>query len=149
MADRALFKPIKKSLGLSQARICYSTGAILSPEAFRFYHALNIPFKNLYGSTEGGILTGPGNDDLRLETVGPAHKGAEVKVTDQGELLFRQPGIFIGYYKDPMQTAEVLKDGWFHSGDSGYHWRRMDTWSLSTGCRIWLNWKAAKNWPPN
>ena len=118
LADRTFFKPIKKSLGLSRARICYSTGAFLSPEACRFYRALHIPLKSLYGSTEGGMLTGPRNDDLRLDTVGPAHPGAEVKVTEQGELLYRQPGIFIGYHKDPIQTAETLKDGWFHSGDS-------------------------------
>jgi len=63
-------------------------------------------------------LTGARNDDLRLDTVGPAHPGAEVKVTDRGELLYRQPGIFIGYHGNPVLTAEVLKDGWFHSGDS-------------------------------
>ena len=65
-------------------------------------------------------LTGAKNDDIRLETVGPVHKGAEVRITDKGELIYRQPGIFVGYYKDPDKTAEVLKDGWFYSGDSGF-----------------------------
>ena len=118
LADIALFKPIRDSLGLSNARICYTTGAMLSPDAFRFYHALNLPLKSLYGTTEGGALTGAKNDDISLETVGPAHKGTEVRITDNGELIYRQPGIFIGYYKDPDKTAEVLKDGWFYSGDS-------------------------------
>lgn len=120
LADIALFRPIRSSLGLSNARICYTTGAMLSPDAFRFYHALNLPLKSLYGSTEGGALTGARNDDIRLETVGPVHKGAEVRITDNGELIYRQPGIFVGYYKDPDKTAEVLKDGWFYSGDSGF-----------------------------
>ena len=120
LADRVLFRPLKSSLGLSKARICYSTGAILSPEAFRFFHALNIPLKNLYYSTEGGPLTGTRNNDICLETVGPAFKGTQVRITDQGELIYRQPGIFIGYYKDPDKTAEVLKEGWFYSGDSGF-----------------------------
>jgi long-chain acyl-CoA synthetase len=93
---------------------------MLSPDAFRFYHALNLPLKSLYGTTEGGALTGAKNDDISLETVGPVHKGTEVKITDRGELIYRQPGIFIGYYKDRDKTAEVLKDGWFHSGDSGF-----------------------------
>ena len=119
LADITLFRPIKKSLGLSKARICYSTGAILSSDAARFYHALNLPLKSLYGTTEGGALTGTKNDDIRLETVGPVHKGTEVRVTDRGELVYRQPGTFLGYYKDPGKTAEVLKDGWFHSGDCG------------------------------
>ncbi len=120
LADIALFRSIRSSLGLSNARICYTTGAILSPDALRFYHALNLPLKSLYGSTEGGALTGAKNDDIRLETVGPAHKGTEVKVTDNGELVYRQPGVFVGYYKDPDKTAEVLKEGWFYSGDSGF-----------------------------
>jgi long-chain acyl-CoA synthetase len=120
LADMVLFRPIRKSLGLSNARICYSTDAMLSPDAARFYHALNLPLKSLYGSTEGGTLTGAANDDIRLKTVGPAHKGTEVRVTDAGELIYRQPGIFVRYYKDPDKTAEVLKDGWFYSGDSGY-----------------------------
>jgi long-chain acyl-CoA synthetase len=120
LAHIALFRPIRDSLGLSSARICYTTRAILSLDAFRFYHALNLPLKSVYGSTEGGALTGAKNDDIRLETVGPVHRGAEVRITDDGELIYRQPGTFLGYYKDPDKTAEVLKDGWFYSGDSGY-----------------------------
>jgi long-chain acyl-CoA synthetase len=119
-ADIILFGPIRASLGLQNARICYTTGAILSPDAFRFYHALNLPLKSLYGSTEGGALTGARNDDICLETIGPCHKGTEVKITDQGELIYRQPGTFVGYYKDPEKTAKMLKDGWFYSGDSGF-----------------------------
>ena len=114
-----LFSHLKDSLGLSKARICYATGAILSPDALRFYHALNLPLKSLYGTTEGGALTGAPNDDIRLETVGPAHEGTEVRITENGELVYRQPGVFVGYYKDPAKTAEVLRDGWFYSGDSG------------------------------
>jgi long-chain acyl-CoA synthetase len=119
-ADITLFRSIKRSLGLSHARICYTTGAILSPEAFRFYHALNLPLKSLYGSTEGGVLTGARNEEIHFETVGPAHEDAEVKISDDGELIYRQPGVFSGYHKEPEKTAAVLKDGWFHSGDSGF-----------------------------
>jgi long-chain acyl-CoA synthetase len=119
-ADIALFRPIRDSLGLSNARICYATEAMLSPDAFRFYHALNLPIKSLYGSTEGGALTGAKNDDIRLETVGPVHQGAEVRITDDGEIIYRQPGVFLGYYNNPDKTAGVLKDGWFYSGDSGF-----------------------------
>jgi long-chain acyl-CoA synthetase len=120
LADNILFRPIRASLGLQNARICYTTGAILSSDAFRFYHALNLPLKSLYSSTEGGTLTGAGNDDICLDTIGPCHQGTEVKITDRGEILYRQPGTFIGYYKDPEKTAEVLQDGWFYSGDSGF-----------------------------
>ena len=115
-----LFRPLRDSLGLTNARICYTTGAILSPDAFRFYHALNLPLKSVYGSTEGGALTGSSNDDINFETVGPPHQGTEVKIAGNSEIIYRQPGTFIGYYNDPAKTAEVLKDGWFHSGDSGF-----------------------------
>jgi long-chain acyl-CoA synthetase len=120
LADIFLFRSIKRSLGLSNARICYTTGAILSPDAFRFYHALNIPLKSLYGTTEGGALTGAGNDDIHFETVGPVHRGTEIRISETGEINYRQPGIFVGYYKNPEKTAAVLKDGWFRSGDSGF-----------------------------
>jgi len=118
-ADIFLFRSIRRSLGLSNARVCYTTGAILSPDAFKFYHALNIPLKSLYGTTEGGTLTGARNDEIHFETVGPAHEGTEVSISATGEIKYRQPGIFAGYYQDPERTAAVLKDGWFHSGDGG------------------------------
>jgi long-chain acyl-CoA synthetase len=120
LAGPLLFDPIRKSLGLQQARICYTSGTMLSEDAFKFYHALNLPLKNLYGSTEGGALSGARNDDIRVDTVGPPHKGAEVRVTQDGEIVYRQPGTFVGYYKEPHKTAEVLRDGWFHTGDSGF-----------------------------
>lgn len=112
-----IFRPIKKSLGLSNARICYSTGSILSPEAFRFYHALKLPLKSIYGSTEGGFITGAGHDEIKINTVGPAHRGVEVRVSDDGEFVYRHPGLFIGYYRDEGRTSDALKDGWFYSGD--------------------------------
>jgi long-chain acyl-CoA synthetase len=120
LAHLALFRPLKNSLGLSNVRVCYTTGSALSPDAFRFYHALNLPLKSLYGSTEGGALTGSRNDEIRPETVGPAHTGTEVRIADNGEIIYRHPGVFLGYYKDPDQTAEVLNDGWFYSGDCGF-----------------------------
>ena len=120
LADILLFRSIKRSLGLSNARICYTSGAILSPDAFRFYHALNLPLKSLYGSTEGGALSGARSDDIHFETVGPAHEGTEVKISDDGELIYRQSGVFVGYHKEPAQTHSVLKDGWFRTGDSAF-----------------------------
>lgn len=120
LADNVLFKSIRKSLGLSNARICYSTGTTLSPDSLRFYHALNLPLKSIYGTTEGGALTGARNDDIRIETVGKPLKGTEVKITDRGEIVYRQAGMFKGYFKDPVKTDEVVKDGWFFSGDGGF-----------------------------
>jgi len=120
LADISLFKSIRASLGLSNARICYSTGAILSPDAFRFYHALNVPLRNVYGTTEGGVLACASDDDIFLETLGPVPQGKHIRIRDKSEIVFGPPGIFLGYYNDPDKTAEVLQEGWFYSGDSGF-----------------------------
>ncbi len=120
LGNLLLFRPVRDSLGLTNARICYTAGSMLSPDVIRFYHAIKVPLKSLYGSTEGGALTGASNDDIRLDTVGTLNPGAEVRITESGEIISRQPGNFLGYYNDPAATAEVLKDGWFRSGDSGY-----------------------------
>ena len=120
LADIALFKSIRVSLGLSNARICYSTGAILSPDARRFYRALNVPLKNMYGSTEGGAAACSRDDAASLETLGSAPQGKHIRISDKGEIVCGPPGIFLGYYNDPDKTAGVLEQGWFYSGDSGY-----------------------------
>jgi long-chain acyl-CoA synthetase len=114
-----ILRHIRKRMGLSNARICYTLGAVLSPDAFRFYHALGLPLKSLYATTEGGVLACARNEEICADTVGPVlHKGIEIKITKQGELMYRQPGTFVGYYKNQDKTAELLKDGWFCSGDS-------------------------------
>ncbi len=118
LADLLMFRPLRDNLGLPNARICYAIAAMLSPETIRFYHALNVPLKNQYGLTEGGAVSCSRSDSISLETVGTILRGTEVRITGSGELICRQPGIFLGYYRDPVKTAEVLKDGWFYSGDS-------------------------------
>jgi long-chain acyl-CoA synthetase len=145
LADALLFGPIRKSLGLSRARICYSTDATLSPDALRFYHALNLPLKSVYGTTEGGVLAGANSKDIRLDTVGPPLADAEIRFTDQGEIVYRGPGVLAGYYGDRETTEKVLKEGWFSSGDVGRldeegHLRFLDRTAsvaqLATGERI-------------
>jgi long-chain acyl-CoA synthetase len=120
LANGILFRPLKDVLGLSNARVCYATETMLSPDALRFYHALNLPLKSLYGSAEGGAIAGHRTDAIRTGTVGAVHEGVEVRITDDAELLCRHPGTFIGYYRDPDRTAGVLTDGWVSTGDSGF-----------------------------
>lgn len=145
VADLLLFRAIKSSLGLSNARICYSTGALLSPEVLKFYHALDIPLKSIYGTTEGGALSGAGPDQLDFETIGSAFPGTEVRIGPEGELHYRHPGVFMGYHEDPESTAEVLQDGWFKSGDTAmvredgylvFIERTRDLLELSGGRRV-------------
>ena len=120
VANLLMFKPLRDRIGLRNARICYTSGAMLSPDAFRFFHAIGVPLKSLYGSTEGGVVSGPRTEDIKLGTVGPPIRGVEVRITETGEIIVRQQGLFLGYYKDPCATANVLKDGWFYTGDAGF-----------------------------
>jgi long-chain acyl-CoA synthetase len=59
------------------------------------------------------------NGDVKLDTVGPPLPGVEVRISERGEVMYRSPGVFQGYYKNPEATAETLEDGWVHSGDAG------------------------------
>jgi long-chain acyl-CoA synthetase len=119
IADYLVFRPIRDSLGLPHARICYTAGSAISPDIIRFFHALNVPLKNLYGSTEAGAIAGSPNSDSRPDTVGAVHPGTEIRINPGGEIVVRQPGSFLGYYNNPTATARVVRDGWIFTGDCG------------------------------
>jgi long-chain acyl-CoA synthetase len=97
----------------------YTGGAPLGAEIFNMFQALGVNIRQVYGMTEqtaGSIVHRTG--DIRLDTVGQPLPGVEFKVSDSGELMSRGDTIFKGYYKNPEATQEVLRDGWFHSGDA-------------------------------
>jgi long-chain acyl-CoA synthetase len=114
-----LFRSLKNYLGLARVRHVYTGGAPLGPEIFHMFQALDVNIKQAYGMTEqsGGTMIHR-TDDIRLETVGKPLPGIEIKVSDDGELLFKGDTIFKGYYKDPEATKRALRDGWFHTGDA-------------------------------
>jgi long-chain acyl-CoA synthetase len=119
IANLLLFRPIRDSLGLPHTRICYTSGQILSPDAIKFYRALGIPLKSIYGTTEGGILTIAKTNEVNPETVGTITEGAEIGITENREIVYRQPGMFSHYYNDTSKTSHIMRDGWFYSGDAG------------------------------
>lgn len=120
LADLAVFRPLRDKLGLSRIRSAYTAGAALSPDVVRFFQAIGVNIKQIFGSTEAIIHTIHRDGDIRLDTVGPPAPGVELRLSEEGEILVRSPGVFKGYYKDPATTAEKLHDGWFHTGDAGY-----------------------------
>ena len=117
LADVLVFRPVRDSLGLPHARVCYSSGSTLSPQVVRFFNSLKVPLKNVYGCAEAGCIAGAPKEAQPLGTAGSVNPGVEVKVTDEGELVVRHPGAFAGYYNNPEATARVVDDGWIHTGD--------------------------------
>ena len=113
--------PLKDQLGLRRVRRAYTGGAALGPDVFRFFHAMGVNLKQLYGQTEvGGISAVHRDGDIRFQTVGPPLPATEVRITDDGEILTRSRAVFKGYYGDEEATAGALVDGWLHSGDAGF-----------------------------
>ena len=116
-----VYGPLRDNLGMSRIRIAYTAGEAIGPELFEFYRSLGINVKQLYGMTESSALICIQQDgDVKLDTVGPPLPGVEVRVSPSGEVLYRSPGVFQGYYKNPEATRETLVEGWVHSGDAGF-----------------------------
>ena len=121
LADWMVFHPIRDQLGLSRVRRAYTGGAALGPDVFRFYHAIGVNLKQLYGQTEvSGISVMHRDGDIRFPTVGEPLPNTQIRISGEGEILCRSPAVFQGYFRNPEATAETLEDGWLHSGDAGY-----------------------------
>jgi long-chain acyl-CoA synthetase len=120
LADLVVFRHVRDSLGLPDARVCYTYGSALSPETVRFFHALKVPLKSIYGSTEAGAITGAAGGMQSPGTVGTINPGVEIKLGEGGEIMVRHPGVFAGYLEGPALTARVMDDGWVRTGDQGY-----------------------------
>ncbi|HKU28547.1 MAG TPA: AMP-binding protein [Candidatus Sulfotelmatobacter sp.] len=120
LADGLVFPTIRKKLLGENLKALICGSAPLTPETQQYFSMLGIPVLQVYGLTETtGICT---MDDPRNPVpghVGPTISGIEMKLSDNGEILVRGPNVFPGYWKRPQQTAEVLRDGWFHTGDQG------------------------------
>jgi len=116
-----IYGPLKDHLGLKNVRVAYTAGEAIGPEIFEFYRALGVNLKQVYGMTESSALVSIQKDDrIKSDTVGPPLPGVEIKIGDDGEVMYRSPGVFIGYYKNQEATEETLEDGWVHSGDAGF-----------------------------
>jgi len=121
IASITVQKKLKDHLGLARVRNAYTGGAAMGPDHFRFFHALGVNLKQIYGQTEvAGISVVHRNGDIKFDTVGHPIPGTEVKIAEDGEILTRSPSVFLGYYKNPEATEKTLIDGWLYSGDKGF-----------------------------
>ena len=125
VGDWLVFGPIRDQLGMSRVRSAYTAGAALSPDAMRFFHALGINLKQIYGSTEvSGGATLHRDGDIKFASVGPAAPGIDIRISSEGEIQIAGPTVMAGYHKDSAATEKdlLLENGrfWFRTGDAGY-----------------------------
>jgi long-chain acyl-CoA synthetase len=117
-----VYGPLKNRFGLSRIRVGYTAGEAIGPEIFRFYRSLGLNLKQLYGQTEASVyITAQPDGEIYADTVGKPNIDVDIRIDDSGEVLFKSPGVFVGYYKDPEKTAETkTPDGWVRTGDAGF-----------------------------
>ncbi|MEI6703093.1 MAG: AMP-binding protein [Deltaproteobacteria bacterium] len=122
LAHLLLFRALKDRLGLSHIRSALTGGASLGTDVFRFFHAIGVNLKQLYGQTEiAGVTCMHRDGGVNGATVGLPLPGTEIRIDESGEILSKSAGLFSGYYGDKEATGQVLTaDGWLRSGDTGY-----------------------------
>lgn len=152
LAEWTVFRALRDRLGYSRLQSAATGGAAMGPDTFRYFQAMGVPLKQLYGQTEAmGAHTVHKLDDVDNETVGLPMPGCELRIKDPdseglGEVLVRHPNMMNGYFKNEEATTESFDaDGWFLTGDAGYltdkkHLvvidRIKDLASTSTGVRF-------------
>ncbi len=117
-----VYGPLKNTLGFSRIRLAYTAGEAIGPEIFDFFRSLGINLKQLYGSTEASVfITVQPNGEILPDTVGTPAPDVDIRIEDDGEVMFRGPGVFQEYYKNAEATAATkTRDGWVHTGDAGF-----------------------------
>jgi long-chain acyl-CoA synthetase len=127
IADTLLFRALRDRLGFTRLRSAATGGAALGPDTFKFFQAMGVPLRTLYGQTETlGAYTLHPEGQADPDTTGVAMSDSiEIRIADPdihgvGEIMVRHPNMFLGYYKNPEASAADMTDGWLHSGDAGY-----------------------------
>ena len=115
-------RPVLDTLGLLRLKYAYTGGAPLGDEQFRFFHALGLNLKQIYGQTEiSGISVIHRDGEIKFDTVGFPIPETEVRISEHSEILSRSPCVFEGYYKTPEETQKtLLPGGWLYSADTGF-----------------------------
>ena len=116
-----LYRPLRTKLGLRRTRLAISGAAPIAPEVLEFFWALGVTVREAYGQTENTALaTFTPRDRVKIGKVGRAMPGVEIRIADDGEILTRSAGNFLGYFKDPAATSAAIdEDGWLRTGDIG------------------------------
>ncbi len=120
LAYWVVYRPILDKLGMTRMRVAWNGGASLGPDYFKFFRAMGLNLKQIYGQTEiAGISCVHRDGQVRFWTMGSPIVGTEVRLSADGEILERSRSVFLGYHRNPDATAKALRDGWLHTGDYG------------------------------
>jgi long-chain acyl-CoA synthetase len=127
IAERLLFHALRDRLGFTRLRSAATGGAALGPDTFRFFRAMGVPLRTLYGQTELlGAYTLHPTDKVDPETTGVAMAdNIQIRIDEPdangvGEIVVKHPNMFVGYYKNAEASQADVRDGWLKSGDAGY-----------------------------
>jgi len=117
-----VYGPLKNRMGMSNMKVGYTAGEAIGPEIFSFYRSLGLNLKQLYGQTEASVyISAQPDGQIRADTVGTPSPDVEIEIAENGEVLYRSPGVFVGYFKNDKATKETkTKEGWVHTGDAGF-----------------------------
>src|SRR3954464_3777639 len=119
IADFLVLDNIKRAIGMPRIRFAGTGAAPIAPDLIKWYRALGVDLREVYGQTENcGLATGMPNR-IKLGTVGVTAPNTESRISAEGEILLKGPHVFMGYLNQPEKTAETLRDGWLHTGDVG------------------------------
>ena len=121
--DLFVYGPLRNQLGFSKLRVGYTAGEAIGPEIFSFYRSLGINLKQLYGQTEASVyVTMQPDGEIYPDTVGRPAPEVEIEIADNGEVMFRSPGVFQELLQEPGGHGRTTKtpDGWVHTGDAGF-----------------------------
>ncbi|MCM5571478.1 long-chain fatty acid--CoA ligase [Burkholderiaceae bacterium FT117] len=126
LAELILFRPLRDRLGFTFLKSAATGGAALGPETFRFFQAMGVPLRQIYGQTElAGAYTIHRPDDVDFDTVGLPFGNTELRIDQPdrngvGEIVARTSGMFLGFYRNEEATKADVREGWMYTGDAGY-----------------------------